>query len=162
MSEESISTCQLAAQRTIADLQTRFLYPFFLNLLDRAKMQQVVSALQQATLAGCPGLWRCAAPPDLYTDEVLDHVKEYLFPAPDPHGAALEDVSLRQDGETRAERTTCGYFKIPWTVTNSDTGKPVPNPQLQSWFQRTLVHLGSDDLPDKPARLVRLLQDVSI
>jgi hypothetical protein len=142
-------------------LQTRFLYPFFLDRLDTAKMRQALRALQDATLAGCAGLWTCAVPLALYTDEVLQHVREYLFPDSQLSSTAPRDAVLPQNGATRVDRITCRYLKIPWTMLDGKTGKTAPNPQVQAWFHRTVLQLPGTPTLERTLP-VHLLPDVAI
>ncbi len=74
----------------LKDFQTRFLYPFF---FDRQEVTTATAALEGATLAGKAGVWECADPKAVYTEEVLDHVVEFLFPAVHSAGCGYLKVS---------------------------------------------------------------------
>jgi hypothetical protein len=71
---------QLTDDRAVQRLETRFLFPFFLDPMDAAAMAQAANALKLATVAGQKGLWQSVEPADLYCEELLAHVQDYLFP----------------------------------------------------------------------------------
>ncbi|MGH9441745.1 MAG: hypothetical protein ACRD16_05680 [Thermoanaerobaculia bacterium] len=60
----------------LKELQTRFLFPFF---IDRQALSRSVENLESASLAGMRGAWVAADPPGLYKDELVDHAATYLF-----------------------------------------------------------------------------------
>jgi hypothetical protein len=82
------------ANRPIIELQTRFLYPFFVR---RDSVQAATTALQDTSLAARDGqplaMWECPGPHDLYREEVLDHVVSFLFPTAEEAGCRYLKLS---------------------------------------------------------------------
>lgn len=67
----------MTAGRTIKELNTRFLFPFFFH---RHSVLEAAILLEAATFAGVAPGWMRAGRPGLYTDEMLEHVAGHLFP----------------------------------------------------------------------------------
>lgn len=82
----------------LRELQTRFLYPFF---LDRRCVGEAAKALGDFSVAGLQRPWVEANPPGLYKDELLDHVVAYLFPGCRP-----------------APTKSCGYLRLSEQASN--------------------------------------------
>jgi hypothetical protein len=82
------------------ELQTRFLCPFFFQ---RDRVREAGEELQRVSIAGRGGkplkIWEAAQPHDLYLEELLMHVQDYLFRSFD-------------QGE-------CGYFQLAEQVSNA-------------------------------------------
>jgi hypothetical protein len=78
----------------IKDLHSRFLYPFFFR---RHSVHEAATALLGASLPGRDGrrltVWECPGPHDLYREEVLDHVVEFLFPGTETAGCQYLKLS---------------------------------------------------------------------
>jgi hypothetical protein len=83
----------------VREVHTRFLYPFF---FDQWKLEEADQILQSAKFLRTGGssqtLWDCNVSPGLYTDEVLEHVKGFLF---------------------SKDSSTCRYFKLNGNVQNA-------------------------------------------
>jgi hypothetical protein len=71
----------------LQELQTRFLYPFFFK---RESVKEAGDALGSLTHAGKDGtplrVWESARPHELYKDELLEHVVQFLFQNPNTSG----------------------------------------------------------------------------
>jgi len=78
----------------IQEVQTRFLYPF---LFKSNHSEEMVSVLAELVHRG-QRVWDCAAPPDLYSGDLLENVSDYLFP---------------ENG------TGCSFLKVPHRFLNS-------------------------------------------
>jgi hypothetical protein len=80
---------EYTSDHIIHDLQTRFLYPFFFR---RYSVQESAKALLNVQMVGRTGqqlaLWECPVPHDLYQEEVLQHVVDFLFPGTQTAGCA--------------------------------------------------------------------------
>jgi hypothetical protein len=85
---------------TPKELQTRFLCPFFFQ---RDRVREAGEELKRVSIAGRGGkllnIWEPAQPHDLYLEELLVHVRDYLFRG-------------FQEGE-------CGYFQLAEQVSNA-------------------------------------------
>jgi hypothetical protein len=88
---QSLTGCPL-----LTDLQTRFLFSFF--LADHC-VKEATDVLVGSRPLGKAGVWECAAPRDAYQEEALDHVTDFLFSVNHPAG--------------------CGYLKVSETVASS-------------------------------------------
>ena len=60
----------------LAQLETRFLYPFFIR---EHVANEASDALRAAAIAGHLGAWQVGDAPGLYQDEMLEPVIQYLF-----------------------------------------------------------------------------------
>src|SRR5882672_1373746 len=62
------------------EVHTRFLFPFSFQ---REAAKQAVEQLSKASIKARDGsdlaIWKCAEPPALYREELLDHVEGFLF-----------------------------------------------------------------------------------
>jgi hypothetical protein len=78
----------------IKDLHTRFLGPFFFR---RHSVHEAAKALLDVSLEGRDGrrlaMWECPGPHDLYCEEVLDHVVDFLFPETETAGCRYLKLS---------------------------------------------------------------------
>jgi hypothetical protein len=131
------------AGRKIHELQTRFLFPFYLKPLDDRGMQAASEALQGATILQTARLWHRAEPPALYIDELLQHVRDYLFP----------------NAKSPADGRRCLYLKVPWMV-QAAPGKESAN-VIQKWFQGAAL-LFSEKNPPCNGLSVKLVDNIGI
>lgn len=60
----------------LIQLETRFLYPFFIR---EHVANEASEMLRTATIAGHQAAWKVGEPPSLYREEILDPVAQYLF-----------------------------------------------------------------------------------
>jgi len=91
----------------LVDLQSRFLFPFF---FDRHRAKEASEALKRSTPVERQHVWACADPRGAYTEEVLGHAAEFLFPQGDGAGCSylratdaatqpwFQGVRVRMDG----------------------------------------------------------------
>ncbi|MGB8507477.1 MAG: hypothetical protein WCD76_03650 [Pyrinomonadaceae bacterium] len=81
------------------ELQTRFLYPFF---FERQRVGKACEMLEAMSVEGRGGkelkVWERVAPPELYKDELLEHVSKFLFYS--------------------SEASGCGYLRLSGPVGN--------------------------------------------
>src|SRR5690348_6981054 len=87
---------------------TRFVYPFVVPALARSAC---IEALQGDVLVGVASAWERPPAPELYRDELLPHVADYLFPAsssPD----ACEYLRVAADPVSRLCKGLCAATRV--------------------------------------------------
>src|SRR5438270_12769348 len=92
----------------ITDLHTRFLCPFFFR---RDCVQAAAKALQDISFAGRDGrhlaVWECPGPHDLYREEVLNHVVDFLFSETTTAGCRYLTLSGAAPGDSSGASPRC-------------------------------------------------------
>lgn len=83
----------------LKEIQTRFLFPFF---YDRHSVVAARDALLSGEVARHSGVWSSELPPSLYSSELIDHVRDFLFP--DSEAQGLRDCAYLRFSSSSTNR----------------------------------------------------------